>query len=268
MPGVSVNTSTHTIGITGNNVTLNGYDFSLNGGWAVLITGGATNTVIENSNFVLGSNNNVPIQSDTSASNLTVIDDVFNGASETSSSAPSYMIYYQGSGTFVSEYNLFENLPSDAIDFGTNSLTATVEFNVFDNLGLQSGAHPDTVQLGGGATTTNLVIAYNTIYQPATQTEGMEGIQIAAWNGASATNTTITNNTLIAPMGAATGNTMSYVMALLGSSGNPITDTVIENNYIDPTGAYGTFYPLTYSGGPTNTTISNNVDMTTGNFIQ
>ncbi len=268
MPGVSVNTSTHTIGITGNNVTLNGYDFSLNGGWAVLITGGATNTVIENSNFVLGSNNNVPIQSDTSASNLTVIDDVFNGASESSSSAPSYMIYYQGSGTFVSEYNLFENLPSDAIDFGTNSLTATVEFNVFDNLGLQSGAHPDTVQLGGGATTTNLVIAYNTIYQPATQTEGMEGIQIAAWNGGSATNTTITNNTLIAPVGAATGNTMSYVMALLGSSGNPITDTVIEDNYIDPTGAYGTFYPLTYSGGPTNTTISNNVDMTTGNFVQ
>ena len=50
--------------------------------------------------------------------------------------------------------------------------------------------------------------------------------------------------------------------------GNTINNTVVENNYIDPTGAYGTFYPLTYTGAPTNTTITNNVDMTTGDFIE
>ena len=114
MAGVSVNTSTHTVTVFGNNVTLNGYDFSLNGGWQVYISG-ASNTVIENCNFSVGSNNLVPIQSSSSASNLTVQDCTFNGGG--ASATESAQIYFLGSGTFVSEYNLFENVPSDAMGF-------------------------------------------------------------------------------------------------------------------------------------------------------
>src|SRR5215471_9473988 len=55
MPGVSVNTSTHIVTVTGNNVTLSGYDFSLNGGWGVYITG--TGATIQDSYFRVGSNN-------------------------------------------------------------------------------------------------------------------------------------------------------------------------------------------------------------------
>src|SRR5262245_49447318 len=47
MPGVSVNTTNKTITVTGNNVTLDGYDFSLNGGWGVVVQG--ANTTILNS---------------------------------------------------------------------------------------------------------------------------------------------------------------------------------------------------------------------------
>ena len=271
MSGVSVNTSTHTVTVTGNNVTLNGYDFSLNGGWEVYING-ASNTVIENCNFVVGSSNLIPIYSDTSASNLTVKDCTFNGGG--ASERDSALIYFRGYGTFVAEYDLFENAPSDAIDLNSAStLTPTVSYNLFYDLGLAPGAHADTVQFVGNAVN-NYVFTFNTVYQPATSVGGMEGVQVEAQgnNGASVDNSTITNNTLIAPMGAAQGNTMSYVFALLSDSNAPndwtVNNTLIENNYIDPTGAYGTFYPLTYSGGPTNTTISNNVDMTTGGFIQ
>ena len=270
MAGVTVDTSNDTVYVTGNNVTLNGYDFSLNGGWEVYIEDGASNTLIENSNFLVGSNDQNPIQSTTDASNLTVVDCVFNGgANEPNESA---LIYFQGSGTFVSEYNVFENTPEDAIDLNpaSPSLTSTVSFNLFDDLGLEAGAHPDVVQFVGGVAD-NSIISYNTIYQPATNADGMEGIQIAAQLGGTVNNTTVANNTLIAAMGAASGDTMSFVIALLSGPsgpGNTINNTLVENNYIDPTGAYGTFYPLTYTGAPTNTTISNNVDMTTGDFIE
>jgi len=266
MAGVSVNTTSHVVTVTGNNVTLNGYDFSLNGGWQVYISG-ASNTVIENSNFSVGSNNHIPVQSSATASNLTVQYCNFNGGG--ASAGESALIYFLGSGSFVSEYNLFENAPSDAIDLNPSSpsLTPTVSFNVFESLGMASGAHGDVVQFVGGVVN-NYVETYNTIYQPATSVDGMEGVQIAAQVGGSVSNSTIANNTLVAPRGAATGNTMSYVIALLGGTSTPINNTVITNNYIDPTGAWGTFYPLTYSGGPTNTTVSNNVDMTTGKIVQ
>jgi hypothetical protein len=111
---------------------------------------------------------------------------------------------------------------------------------------MASGAHGDVVQFVGGVVN-NYVETYNTIYQPATSVDGMEGVQIAAQVGGSVSNSTITNNTLVAPMGAAKGDTMSYVLALFGGTSDPITNTLIANNYIDPTGAWGTFYPLTYT---------------------
>jgi hypothetical protein len=267
MAGVSVNTTSHVVTVTGNNVTLNGYDFSLNGGWQVYISG-ASNTVIENSNFSVGSNNSIiPVQSNATASNLTVQYCNFNGGG--ASASESALIYFLGSGTFVSEYNFFENAPADAIDLNPSSpsLTPTVSFNVFDSLGMLAGAHGDVVQFVGGVVN-NYVETYNTIYQPATSVDGLEGVQLAAQNGGSISNSTIANNTVISPTGAARGDTMSYVITLGSSAGNPINNTLIENNYIDPSGAWATFYPLTYSGGPTNTTVSNNVDMTTGKLIQ
>src|SRR6185369_3771094 len=54
MSGVSVNTSTRTVSITGSNVTLDGYDFSLHGGYQVWV--GGANVTITNSTFALGSN--------------------------------------------------------------------------------------------------------------------------------------------------------------------------------------------------------------------
>src|SRR6185437_11221022 len=59
MAGVSVNTASHTVIVAGSNVTLDGYDFSLNGGWQVDVRG--SNATIENSIFKVGSNGLTPI---------------------------------------------------------------------------------------------------------------------------------------------------------------------------------------------------------------
>ena len=78
MAGVSVNTTTHIVTVTGNNVTLDGYDFSLNGGWQV--TTQAANTKIANSNFVVGSNDLLPIVGTPTASNLDIVNCTIDGA--------------------------------------------------------------------------------------------------------------------------------------------------------------------------------------------
>src|SRR6266542_4367378 len=54
MAGVSVDTSTRTVTITGSNVTLDGYDFSLHGGYQLNVVG--NNAVVQNCNFALGTN--------------------------------------------------------------------------------------------------------------------------------------------------------------------------------------------------------------------
>ena len=58
-PGVRVDTARHLIWVDDDNVTLEGYDFALEGGWGVYTT--AANTVIANCNFQVGTNNLVPI---------------------------------------------------------------------------------------------------------------------------------------------------------------------------------------------------------------
>jgi hypothetical protein len=101
MAGVQVDAANHTINITGSNVTLNGYDFSLNGGWQINIASGASNTTVENSNFKVGSNELVPITTDNNAGNLTVLNNTFDGGSQTNGAAWA-MVNYDGNGTFIS----------------------------------------------------------------------------------------------------------------------------------------------------------------------
>ena len=265
MAGVSVNTSSHMISITGSNVTLNGYDFSLNGGWGIRITGGASNVTIENSNFMVGANNNLPIQTDSTVSNLTVLNNTFDGSGTTNPSNICAFIYYLGKGAFTAKYNSFQNAPADAIDFGgSGTTTPTVEYNVFNNLGTAAGSHPDTVQFYGSGTYNNSLISFNTIYQP--RPSGEEGIQIAAQGGETITNTTVANNTIIAPSNAS-GVTMSYLIAVqTAGAGNINNGGVIQNNYFGIAGAYGAIYPI--ASGNTNWTVSNNVDLANGNIVQ
>jgi hypothetical protein len=54
MPGVVLNASAQTITISASNVTLDSYDFSVNGGWTVNIVA-AANVSIKNCKFVLTS---------------------------------------------------------------------------------------------------------------------------------------------------------------------------------------------------------------------
>ncbi len=69
--------------VTGNNVTLSGYDFSLNGGWQVDASG--DRDTIENSNFMVGANELVPIVAGASSTNLSVLHNTIDGSGDRAS---------------------------------------------------------------------------------------------------------------------------------------------------------------------------------------
>ncbi len=232
--GVTVNATSHTIAVSGNNVTLTGYDFGRSGGWGIIVDAKVTNTVIQDSNFLVGANHLVPINAATGSGNLTILDNTFDSAS--SSGAVWAYVNYNGSGRFVAEYNNFTNSPDDAIDFGPGGMTTIVKYNLFENLGTDPQAHADSVQYVS-TTSTNSVISFNTVYQA--NPSGNQGLQIEAQNGSTITNTWVENNVIVAK-GA---RTMSYsIFVGVGSAADTIDGVLVANNYIDFSGAYGPFY--------------------------
>ncbi|PPQ29489.1 right-handed parallel beta-helix repeat-containing protein [Rhodopila globiformis] len=256
MAGVSVDAASHTITISGSNVTLNGYDFSGGGGWGVDIASGASNVTIENSHFLVGGNNNVPINAAAGSGDVSVLGNTIDGSG--GGSAVWGLVSYDGSGTFTAKNNAFLNAPEDGIDFNSGTMTTDVENNLFENIGTSPGSHPDPVQYVG-VTSNNSVEAYNTIYQP--NASGEQGVQLQAQNGSTLNNTTIDNNTIIAKGGSSLE--MSYSVAVIQNPGNTINGATVDNNYIDYSGAYGPFYPPSGS----NLTFAGNVDMSTGATI-
>src|SRR3984957_10993253 len=202
--------------------------------------------------------------------NLTVLDCSFNGNSENipsvqpppAGSGIGAAINYNGSGTFTAEYNYIHNMPADGIDFGGGTITPIVEYNVFEDLGMTPGAHPDPVQFVGDKVN-NAMIAFNTIYSPQDGEMADEGLTIHAQNGSTITNTTVENNVVVA-----TGPTMtqSLNVGVFQDSGNVISGLVVKDNYLDPTGTF-TSTGFGDSGSPptgTNLTFTNNVNMLTG----
>ena len=244
MAGVTVNTKTHTITVTQSNVTLSGYDFSLSGGWEIVIDLGVTNTTISNSNFVVGSNQKMPIYARSGSGNLTLTNNSFNGANSNSVWA---LVAYYGSGAITAQYNSFVNAPKLAIACGPN-VTAVAEYNLFYN----SGA----VQFSGS--TTNSVEAFNTIYE--SNPSGMHAIEVEADNKSTMTNTTISNNVIIA---AGSSLSMSYVIAVTQQAGSTLNGALVQDNYIDFSSSYGPFYTPSGSG----LVFSGNVNLKNGSVI-
>ncbi len=169
MAGVSVNTTTHLIEITGNNVTLNGYDFSMEGGWGIYVQG--NNAVIQNCNFVAGSaignSQYYFISTSSTVNNLTIEDSTFNGNGQQYQNF-SGLVSFSGSGTFTVQYNYMENSPQHFVEMN-NSGTATLidQYNVFMNGAFYSGSgstpHENMTQFTGAGATNNSVIQFNTM---------------------------------------------------------------------------------------------------------
>jgi T5SS/PEP-CTERM-associated repeat protein len=259
MAGVNLDVKNAVAFVTGNNVTLNGYDFSLNGGWDVYVTG--TNDVIENSFFKVGTANQQPIGAGISASNLTIIDNTIDGSGlgvMNDPQAVASLITDAGTGLTV-EYNWLENAPQHDVEFAGGQLRD--EYNLIQNVGYYNGGHVNYIQFDGGVAI-DPIVAFNTFYNPPHQGQpgAGEGVQIEAQLGSVILGAQVENNTIISPgppkitvqptsIQLVNGNTVQATYAPLGAgtytsvlNGAGITD---QNGNALGTGPINTVFTVT-----------------------
>jgi hypothetical protein len=132
--------------VSGNDVLLSGYDFSLEGGWQVDVTG--KNATIENSYFRSQATAQTPIYFEPSAVGGTVEYNTIDGNSTndlTGGAMP--LVYFLGAGNFTLEYNYMHDSWGHPLDIGGTSTTinATVQYNLFKNTGISPLQHGDFI---------------------------------------------------------------------------------------------------------------------------
>jgi hypothetical protein len=260
MHGVKVNATTHIVSVSDSNVTLNGYDFSLNGGWQVHVTG--SNDTIENSNFKVGANELIPIAAARAATNLSVLyNTVDGGGAYGTPSAISALISDTGTGLTV-EYNWLQNVPQAVIAVKGGALID--EYNLIQNVGFGATSAESDLKFTGGVSN-NSVISFNTLYNPphaGGPTQLAAGLQIEAQNGGTLFNTQVENNTIISP-GPTPTNT--YLIEIRQDFGPNIVNGVnIQDNYTDSTGANAAYFPTTTAS---NVAFVDNINLKTGSIV-
>jgi len=272
-PGISVNTSTHVVTVSGQSgVTISNVDFSLHGG-ATLYFSNSPNAVVTDCDFGGTNLTTIPnsvIYADKTSSGLTVKYSTIDGGGAGSGSS---LIADAAGGTITLEYNWFKNFPQHVFESTiTNAATdfaIVYEYNLIENGAKSAGSHLNYLQLNGG-TATSITVAYNTSLQTEQVSAG-EGFQFygnaIGGPATSVNNVTVTNNTMIATATGGPGNTFGVAMSLLIHGDNALpggTTPVISNNFFDISSAYGAFYTSSLSGW----SVTNNVDMNTGKLIE
>ena len=279
--GVARYSANHIFQITGNNVVISGWDFSLQGGWQVKATN-ANNPIIENNYFKIGANGLQPISllgvpNGFTGQGATIINNVIDGNNV--DIGGSALIAASRGGAFVIQYNLIENAGSDLIHAGADTLasgvatTYDVRYNVLKNAGQQTSGHPDWFQTFANNHYNNITIDYNTAiqtsYPPGGGSQGftLDGnanAPLATFDDGSASNNTIIVTST--PIGA-TGFAFRFSTDLIKGT------FTVANNYIDPSGLSngGINHDIRESiaGGPYHGTIKSfgDVNMVTGAVI-
>jgi hypothetical protein len=260
IPGVALDSARHLVRVRGDNVTLDAYDFALGGGWGLYVEG--KDDTIERSNFKVGANNLVPIGSGPQARGLRVLRSTIDGGGLGVTGDPAAiwsLISNRGTDLTVAG-NWLLNAPQHIVEFTSGRLV--FHCNLIENTGWAVGAHVNDVQFNGGKAV-NSLISYNTVFNPqpgpSKPDVGGEGLQVEAQLDGSVIDTLVERNTMIA-----TGprRTVSYLIAIHQDAGPNLVDGVIvRDNYLDPTGAYGSIYPV---AGGRRLEFGTNIDMRTG----
>jgi hypothetical protein len=241
MAGITVDSTNKMIRVTGNNLVLDSYDFTLHGGYEIY-TIGATNTTVQNSNVF-------EIETDAQSSGLTVRNCLLDDGERTSSIQT--LILQTGSGNLVVQYNWLKGYQADAIVPGASGANVDIRFNLFEDGLSQAGAslYAINASLPYFASAT---IDYNTFLQHNLSSWGEN---LAIGSPKNPENFEFGYNTLITLTG---GQSTAWMLQM--SSGSILTGTV-HDNYFDTTGVAGPFYAgiskLALS-------FSNNFNMVTG----
>lgn len=262
IPGAEVDLANHRIVVDNSvaNVLIDGYDFSLNGGWYVLNWTNTGTLTIQNSKFAVGSNHRTPIDTYADTGNITILASTFEGNFDPDTSKSAFIVY-NGAGTLTIRNNWFKHSSGDVIDINSHPTNLIAEYNLFEDTGM-AGAHGDLTQfLGAGPYTAT--IRYNTVKQAAGLSS--QGFMVEPDNGAI--------------LGVINGGEIAYntlTGAITYFTGVTVADltgpfSVHDNYYSLAEGAFG-FTPGGvrggYNDGNPGSAYTNNVNMTDGALYQ
>jgi len=240
--GVSVDSSNSVVTIMADNVTLSGIDFSLHGGAQLVFAG--NNDTVQNSKFVIGTNNLTPIRSNNPGNlNSTVQFSTINGN----------QLDGNQKTLFLNTNNFYYNdiccAGYDVWDYG---LPLNIKYNLVRNTGTTFGAHSDWVQLGSGPWTTH--IDFNTFYQDGTTfaNMGTQGVIIAGFNCPCSFTGEVNYNTIISKP-----NGHVNVLVYVDNSQISGSFSVLGNYMVQQSGRF-----FGKAGSPV--VVTGNRDMTTG----
>lgn len=271
LSGATVNAISHIVTVRGDGITLDGYDFSLDGGWQVAIQG--SNVTVRNSKFKVGSNRHTPIYVEQTAANPTIEYNTIDGSQ--SSNGLFGLIQCNGIGAVTIRYNAMMDAYAEGMVIGNNSDSAAfyvIRYNFIKDVGygFVAGAHGDWIQQynAAGKAINNLQINFNTFIQTVAPGGGAtQGISLHSANikQGPVISETVTNNTIVA-----TGiKTVSY--AVIVDTTNLRDTATVSNNFIVPAGiAYGWSFFGAYNRNGNDgvyngvVTATNNRNMITG----
>ena len=242
------------------NTTLNAIDFSLHNGGTIRVSSGVTSFTLTNSNFDGSDYANqafAVIISEQTSGSITIKNCVIDGGGG-GNGRQAQLIAMTHPLTIVVEYNWLKHSPSQVLSL--NGATAlTYEFNLIENNAEDTGGpHLNVLQWASATTSTAPLIAYNAMLQDITTNPG-EGIQLYGNNGGTIIAPVVAENTMIAPPD--NGLKISYFVHGSVGGGTAVSGTgTLHDNYFDIRGAYGPFYPRSWTGY----TFSNQFNMVTG----
>lgn len=260
--GVSVNTTTGAITISGTSVTLDSIDFTLHGGSFISNSTNNSSLTITNSKFgALPAAQSYNIHIQTTNANLTITNCIFNGGNGASAA----YIGFEASGAVVLEYNYFENGDSHVIEQVSGVMNLTYKYNLIQNMAQVAGAHDNWLQWGTIGVGSTADVEFNSGYTNFLNTGvgAGEGFQFYANSSGTLGASTLAYNTMIAVqyLGAATMSSIVHGGAASPGSNN--------SNYFDCSGCIGALPSGAYYTGSmaSGWTSSSNIDMLTGNTI-
>jgi hypothetical protein len=265
MTGVSVDSLTHVVTISTSNVTLNGYDFSADGGWQIAVTNKARNVTIRNSFFKVGANRQNPVMAEYAGS-INVLSNTFDGGASSGNYTNSMV--YSGASSALIQSNRFTNFADDAIDIAKSASNIVIEYNLFDTMNVGE-YHTDCIQTydtsGSGQNISGLVIQYNTMYQPPQWSGRMNAFSRIGDQGKGIIKGPVAAfNTIVVPAGA--GNSASGFQWGIGDPGT-LTNPSIHDNYFDGTGILYANISVYLHKGVVNPTTYDNFSLTNGKRV-
>lgn len=170
-PGASVDAGNKRINCNAlPDLTFDGYDFSLHGGYWLNRNTVTTRTTLINCKFAVGANNKPIIHSDVGAGSLTLLNCELDGAGINDGIGVLASGGQAAGANFVMKYCWLKNMVADGIK--TYKGAHDIRFNLFDSGMWLDGVHSDFIQ--GNDACESFVVRFNTFYQPAA-VEGFPG---------------------------------------------------------------------------------------------